>query len=87
MIAHNERFARLDANGAADPTNGIRHIIVGTGGAGLRTPDYLTHPQSEALDWNSYGVIELTLHATSFDWRFAGVPGASFTDTGTDACH
>ena len=31
-----ERFAPQDPNGVADPVNGIREIVVGTGGKELR---------------------------------------------------
>jgi hypothetical protein len=36
----------------------------------------------------AYGVIKLTLHPNSYDWKFvpeAGKP--SFTDSGSDSCH
>jgi hypothetical protein len=38
-------------------------------------------------DKTSYGVLKLTLHPGSYDWQFLLVAGASFTDSGTTACH
>src|SRR2546426_5543969 len=42
-----ERFAPQTPTGAADPTNGIREIIVGTGGARLDAPHTLIISHSE----------------------------------------
>jgi hypothetical protein len=60
--------------------------VVGTGGASHYT---FSTPlaNSEMRDDTSFGVLELTLHASSYDWRFAPVAGASFTDSGSDSCH
>jgi hypothetical protein len=32
-------------------------------------------------------VLQLTLHATSYDWKFLPEAGKTFTDSGTQACH
>jgi hypothetical protein len=34
----------------------------------------------------TYGVLQLTLHAGSYDWRFVPVAGDTFTDSGSDTC-
>lgn len=34
-----------------------------------------------------YGVLKLTLHDGSYDWKFLPVEGKSFTDSGTGSCH
>jgi hypothetical protein len=82
---HNyERFALQNPSGVADPA-GVRQFVVGTGGQGnwaLATPQ----PTSQVRG-TAFGVLMLTLHPTSYDWRFAAIPGASFSDTGTTACH
>jgi hypothetical protein len=82
---HNyERFALQNPSGVADPA-GVRQFVVGTGGQGnwaLATPQ----PTSQVRG-TAFGVLMLTLHPTSYDWRFAAVPGATFSDTGTTACH
>lgn len=81
-----ERFAPQSPDGALDPTGGIRQFVVGTGGKGLRGfPS--SAPNSEARDARTYGVLALTLRPTTYEWRFVGVPGATFTDSGVGACH
>jgi len=34
----------------------------------------------------TWGVLKLTLHATSYDWEFVPIAGQTFTDSGTAAC-
>ena len=80
-----ERFNLQSPSGTAD-SNGIREIIIGTGGvnhAGLRPKP----PNTQVLNNTAFGVLELTLHPTSYAWKFMPVPGASFSDSGTTACH
>ncbi len=36
---------------------------------------------------STFGVLKLTLHPGSYDWTFVPVAGATFTDSGTAACH
>jgi acid phosphatase type 7 len=83
---HNyERFAPQTANGQLDRAHGIRQFVVGTGG---RIP-YLQGtpmPNSEVRDHTSFGVLELTLHPTSYEWRFVPALGSSFTDSGSESC-
>ena len=80
-----ERFAPQNPSGGADAL-GIRQFTVGTGGRS-HYPFGTILPNSEAHDATSYGVLKLTLHATSYDWQFIPVAGASFTDSGTGNCH
>jgi hypothetical protein len=86
--SHNyERFAPVNATGAADPTAfGVPEIVVGTGGAGAHG---FTTPPTTSLVRNSgtAGVLVLKLHPASFDWQFVPVPGKTFTDAGTRAVH
>ncbi len=35
----------------------------------------------------TYGVIKITLHPTSYDWEFIPIAGKIFTDSGSDSCH
>ena len=81
-----ERFAAQDPMGTADSINGIREIVVGTGGKDLRSIDN-TISNSEVHNDNTWGVLTVTLHPTGYDWRFIPVAGRSFTDTGSDTCH
>ena len=84
---HNyERFAEQSPGGLAKPGVGIREFVVGTGGEA-------THPfntiaaNSEVRNGSTFGVLKLTLHAGSYDWKFLPVAGRSFTDSGTTKCH
>lgn len=83
---HNyERFAPQNPDGQAD-ANGIREFVVGTGGYshyGMGT----RKPNSEMFDGSSFGVLELTLYPSSYDWRFRPAAGATFTDSGHGNCH
>ncbi len=81
-----ERFAPQDPAGNADPTRGIREFVVGTGGKNHRQFGTLA-PNSEVRDATSWGVIKLRLYARSYDWQFIPVPGSTFTDSGSGACH
>jgi chitodextrinase len=90
LVGHShdyERFAPQDANGNRDTTRGIRQFVVGTGGAfftGIST----AKPNSEVRQNNTYGVLKLTLHPTSYDWQFVPASGpTNFTDSGSEACH
>lgn len=81
-----ERFAPQDPAGAIDPARGLREFVVGTGGTLL--PDGNGHAaNSEVWQNTTRGVLQLTLHAGGYDWRFVPVAGASFTDSGSGACH
>jgi hypothetical protein len=41
----------------------------------------------EARQNDTYGVLKLTLHATSYDWEFVPEAGKTYTDSGSTACH
>jgi hypothetical protein len=85
--AHNyERFAPQDPNGNLDLANGLREFVVGTGGESLQA--FTTSaPNSQVRNSSTYGVLKLTLHATSYDWQFVQVAGQTFTDSGSQVCH
>ncbi|MEW5960815.1 MAG: metallophosphoesterase [Chloroflexota bacterium] len=80
-----ERFAPQNPTGQADPSQGIREFVVGTGGAGLY-PFPTIQPNSEVRNNVTWGVLKLTLHATSYDWEFIPVAGQTFGDSGTGNC-
>jgi Calcineurin-like phosphoesterase len=84
---HNyERFAPQDTDGEADPAYGIREFVVGTGGKS-HGPLRVLSFNSQVRDASTYGVLELTLHKGSYDWRFVPAQGKTFTDSGTERCH
>jgi hypothetical protein len=84
---HNyERFAPQTPAGVADPANGIREFVVGTGGEDLR-PFGAPIANSEVRQDDTFGVLELTLRPDSYAWQFIPEAGGDFTDSGSFACH
>jgi hypothetical protein len=81
-----ERFGPQNPAGKLDNARGIRQFVVGTGGA-FFTALGTTKPNSEVRNGSTYGVLMLTLHPNSYDWRFVPEPGRSFTDSGSGTCH
>jgi hypothetical protein len=80
-----ERFAPQNPSGVADSARGIREFVIGTAGA----PPYAfstIRANSEAKMTGSYGLVQFTLHPSSYDWKWIGATG-SFADSGTTACH
>jgi 3',5'-cyclic AMP phosphodiesterase CpdA len=82
---HYERFAPQDASGGLDPEGGVREFVVGTGGRSLRSLGS-ARPNSEARDASSMGILELTLGAGVYAWRFVSAVGF-FADAGSARCH
>lgn len=85
--SHNyERFAPMDASGKLNRTNGIREFVVGTGGA-FPTGISSAKPNSEVRQNTTFGALKMTLHPTSYDWKFVPEAGKTFTDSGSNDCH
>jgi hypothetical protein len=82
-----ERFAPQTPSGAADPATGIREFVVGTGGKSHYRFTKPAEPNSQVRNGDTFGVLELTLHPTGYDWRFVPVAGGTFTDSGSGTCH
>ena len=81
-----ERFGPQTPAGEADPKRGIREFVVGTGGNSLYA--FLPpKPNSQVRNVDAYGVLKLTLHPDSYEWKFVPVAGKTFTDSGSDGCH
>ena len=80
-----ERFAPQDADGAESPT-GVREFVVGSGGA-EHSSFLLTKPHSEVRNADSYGILELNLSRSGYEWRFLAVEGSDFEDRGRATCH
>ena len=83
---HYERFAPQNPSGARDVGRGIREFVVGTGGKGFH-PIHTVQPNSEVRNNVTFGVLELTLRPTSYDWQFVPEAGKTFRDAGSQACH
>ena len=81
-----ERFTQQDPEGHADPEHGIREIVVGTGGRSHDLLGFAT-PNSELREWDTYGVLKLTLSSGKYAWEFVPVEGKTFHDSGSGACH
>ncbi len=84
-----ERFAPQNPAGVADPVNGIREFVVGTGGAN-HTGLAARAANSQVLNTNTFGALKLTLHAHGYSWQFlpAHFSGnGTFTDAGSGVCH
>lgn len=81
-----ERFQPQDNAAHLDTANGITQFVVGTGGSfftGLGT----RHANSVASQNSTFGVLALTLHPSSYTWRFVPEAGKTWTDTGSRDCH
>lgn len=80
-----ERFApqRVDATPSA---KGLREFVVGTGGR-IRHAFGNVRVNSQVRADSTWGVLELTLHPSSYDWRFVPATPGGFTDAGSAACH
>jgi hypothetical protein len=84
---HNyERFGPQTPAGAADSSYGIRQFVVGTGGAALGGFS-TTMKNSQIRNSRTYGVLRLTLHASSYDFAFLPIAGQTFRDSGSTRCH
>ena len=79
-----ERFAQQDPSQNAT-TEGIREFVSGTGGESLFTMG-TTQPNMQFSDNKHFGVLFLTLHATSYDWSFRSTSG-TVLDSGSTSCH
>jgi len=81
-----ERFGAQDPEGKADPEQGIREIIVGTGGRSHGLLGFAT-PNSEVRNWETFGVLKLTLLPGKYTWEFIPEEGKTFRDYGSGVCH
>ena len=79
-----ERFGLQHANGSAS-ARGIREFVVGTGGR-MRHAFSSIASNSQVRDNTTWGLLELTLHPSSYDWSFVPVAGGKFTDSGSSSC-
>ncbi|MDQ6841841.1 MAG: Ig-like domain-containing protein [Actinomycetota bacterium] len=85
---HYERFLPQNPSGAPDPA-GIREFIVSTGGQSHGSPPTAPGDRntSQITNYTDYGVLQLNLHPTGYDWQFLPAAGGAFTDSGSGACH
>jgi hypothetical protein len=81
-----ERFAPQSDKGEPDPDAGLVEFVVGTGGFS-HYPFGRILATSQAHNNTAYGVLELTLSASSWSSRFIPIAGKSYTDAATGTCH
>ena len=80
----------MNASGQLDNARGVRQFIVGTGGAFFTGwPTSTRRANSQISQNKTFGVLRLTLHASSYDWAFQQIAGSPvpFSDSGTTLCH
>ena len=82
-----ERFAPQAPTGLADSARGLREFIVGTGGRSHSRFGPVSLSNSEVRNADTFGVLKITLQATSYEWEFIPEAGGRFTDSGAAACH
>lgn len=82
-----ERFAPMNAEGERDDASGVRLFVVGTGGGNLRPFKFDPLPTTEVRQDDTWGVLELTVKTTGYDWEFLPVAGETFNDSGSGTCH
>ncbi len=80
-----ERMAPQDPDGRRDSARGIRQFIAGTGGAQLY--EFAAAHANTEVWFSVWGVLQFTLRANDYDWRFIPIAGQSQSDFGTDRCH
>ena len=90
LVGHNhlyQRWAPQDAHGEA-VDGGTVQFTVGTGGRQLYPFGRPPRPENlEATQNKAFGVLQMTLHEDSYDYRWVSVPGErTFRDGGTVAC-
>src|SRR5215207_937055 len=88
-----ELHARMTPEGLVDPTNGIRMLVVGTGGepgGSVIDPNQVPPGVLEKVIIDKFGVIKVDLDAGSYSWAFIAVDGTAngtVMDSGTEQCH
>jgi acid phosphatase type 7 len=82
-----ERFAPQGGSGALNRSTGIREFVVGSGGAFFTSLSSSPKPNSEVRQNSTFGVLKLTLHSASYDWKFYPESGKGYTDSGSGSCH
>ena len=79
-----ERFAPQLPNATADP-NGIRQIVVGTGGKSM--DGFAATPvANSSVRMSGFGILKLTLGNGVYSWQFVNEAG-NVLDSGTGSCH
>ncbi len=88
LVGHDHNYQRY---GKMTPSqspalDGIRQIVVGTGGRAFY-PISRNHPSLEVANADSFGVLKLTLTANSYTGEFVPAAGSAFTDKFSARCN
>ncbi len=88
LFGHDHNYQRWAKMGTSGPSStGARNFVLGMGGRGSGTG---SGPTSSTAGFErssgNFGVLKLTLHSDSYDWKFVPAAGRTFTDSGTDRC-
>ncbi len=90
---HYERFAPIKSGATpasqpvVDLTYGLREFVVGTGGAAASGYSTILTASEARSTASTYGVLKLTLHASTYDWKFLPIAAGTYTDSGTGSVH
>jgi hypothetical protein len=93
LAGHNHNYSRwhpMDDRLRFDPERGITQFIAGMGGRNLNDlGSASTRPATFATGFDQgFGVLELTLRARGYDWRFVPArSGTDYIDEGSRSCH
>jgi hypothetical protein len=80
-----ERFRPQDVWGRPDPLQGIRQFTVGSGG--INHDRFVRIARNSQVRSGAFGVLDLTLEAGSYRWRFVTAPSGRLRDAGSARCH
>ena len=61
--------------------------MVGTGGRNVSSFAGPIRTGSQVRNDKTFGVLRMVLHDSSYEWSFVPIPGQTFTDSGSTACH
>ena len=59
---------------------------MGTGGRNTSSLGSIK-PNSLVRNSNTFGILKLVIHPTSYEWEFIPIAGSTFTDSGSANCH
>ena len=81
-----QRYALQEPSGGVDRAQGLREIVVGTGGRSLFQ---FTSPvgNTEVRDDGTFGVLLVTLDRFGYSWQFVPTVPGGFSDSGSGTCH
>ena len=88
LNGHNHSYERFDPQDADGNyrAQGVRQFVIGTGGAQLEPPTGPRAKNSKLLYVQGWGVVQMTLRADGYSWKFVPIPGSPKADSGSAKC-